>query len=347
MELTKQDIMKIKKVLIAGGAGYIGTHCLVELIKSGYKVVCADNFANSNAEALRRVEHITGSAVQTFNIDFCDRDQVASLFRQKFDAAIHFAGHKAVGESIEHPLMYYKNNLLSLINLCEALQENDCKNVVFSSSAAVYSTANEPPYDETAPTAPSNPYGRTKIIIEDILKDLHASDPDWNISILRYFNPVGAHPSGLIGEDPTGTPNNLMPYIAQVAVGRLKELRVFGNDYETPDGTCIRDFIHVVDLAQGHLAALRKLEEEPGCMVHNIGTGKGHSVLELVDAFERVNNVKVPYSFAPRRPGDMPINYAATEKAKRELKWKAQLGLEEMVRDTWNWQTKNPNGFVK
>ncbi len=338
--------MKIKKVLVTGGAGYIGTHCCIELLAGGFEVVCADNFANSSPVAIRRVEQITGMQVPVVEMDFCNKAQVNALFRQhSFDAAIHFAGHKAVGESIERPLKYYGNNLLSLVNLCEALHENQCKNVVFSSSAAVYSTENEPPYSEDSLTDPCNPYGRTKAFIEAILRDLHISAPDWNISILRYFNPVGAHPSGLIGEDPNGVPNNLMPYIAQVAIGRLRELRIFGNDYDTPDGTCIRDFIHVVDLAQGHLAALRKLEEDPGCMTHNIGTGKGHSVLELIKAFERVNGVKVPYAIAPRRAGDMPVSYAATDRAKRELDWEASLGLDEMVRDTWNWQSKNPNGY--
>jgi len=339
-------VMKIRKVLVSGGAGYIGTHCCIELLKNGYEVVCADNFANSSAVVLQRLKRIAGMDIPVAEMDFCDKAQVYTLFEQhRFDAAIHFAGHKAVGESIEQPLMYYENNLLSLVNLCEALHDNDCKNVVFSSSATVYSIDNEPPYDEESLTGPSNPYGRTKHFIEAILRDLHLSDPDWNISILRYFNPVGAHPSGLIGENPIGTPNNLMPYIAQVAIGRLKELQVFGDDYDTPDGTCVRDFIHVVDLAQGHLAAIRKLEDNPGCMTHNLGTGNGHSVLELVGAFERVNGVKVPYSIAPRRAGDMAVNYAATDKAEIELGWKAALGLDEMVRDTWNWQSKNPNGY--
>lgn len=338
--------MKIRKVLVSGGAGYIGTHCCIELLEDGYEVVCADNFANSSSVALDRVEQISGVKVSAVNMDFCDKDQVRTLFAQhEFDAAIHFAGHKAVGESIEQPLMYYGNNLLSLINLCEVLRDNNCKNLVFSSSAAVYSTDNKPPYDEESLTSPCNPYGRTKLFIETILRDLHISDPAWNISILRYFNPVGAHPSGLIGEDPNGTPNNLMPYIAQVAIGRLKKLSIFGDDYDTPDGTCIRDFIHVVDLAQGHLAALKKIEDSPGCMTHNIGSGKGHSVLELVKAFERVNKVDVPYTIAPRRAGDMPVNYAATAKAENELNWKTKLGLDEMVRDTWNWQSKNPNGY--
>ncbi|MEF2230106.1 MAG: UDP-glucose 4-epimerase GalE [Pseudodesulfovibrio sp.] len=337
--------MNIRKVLVTGGAGYIGTHCCVELLANGFEVVCADNFANSSPEALRRVETITGHSLTSVNVDFCDPAQVDALLDQSFDAAIHFAGHKAVGESIEQPLLYYGNNLLSLINLCEALKRHDCKNVVFSSSAAVYSTKKRPPYTEEDPLEPTNPYGRTKVMIETILRDLHASDPAWNISILRYFNPVGAHPSGLIGEDPCGTPNNLMPYIAQVAVGRLPRLRIFGDDYDTPDGTCIRDFIHVVDLARGHLAALRKLQDEPGCMTHNIGTGRGHSVLELVRAFERVNGVPVPFEIAPRRAGDTPANFAATDKAERELGWQAGLDLDAMCRDAWNWQSRNPEGY--
>ena len=288
----------------------------------------------------------SGMKVTYRETDLCDKAEVRALFDEYvFDGAIHFAGHKAVGESIEQPLRYYGNNLLSLITLCEVLAENRCKNVVFSSSAAVYSSINKPPYDEEDSIDPCNPYGRTKVMIETILHDLHASDPDWNISILRYFNPVGAHPSGLIGEDPSGTPNNLMPYIAQVAIGRLAELKVFGDDYDTPDGSCVRDFIHVVDLAKGHLAALRKLEDRPGCMTHNIGTGHGISVLELIEAFKRGSGVSVPYSIAPRRAGDMPVNFAATDKALKELGWKAELGLDEMVRDTWNWQTKNPTGY--
>ncbi|WP_419786667.1 UDP-glucose 4-epimerase GalE [Pseudodesulfovibrio sp.] len=337
--------MNIRKVLVTGGAGYIGTHCCVELLKNGFEVVCADNFANSNIKALDRVREITGMPVRSRDVDMCDPTQVKTLFREDFDAAIHFAGHKAVGESIEHPLMYYRNNLLSLINLCEALKECNCKNMVFSSSAAVYSSKNAPPYNEGHSLEPTNPYGRTKVMIETMLRDLHASDPEWNIAILRYFNPVGAHPSGLIGENPTGAPNNLMPYIAQVAIGKRKQLSIFGKDYATPDGTCIRDFIHVVDLARGHLSALRKLEEAPGCMTHNIGTGQGHSVLEIVEAFERVNNVKVPYTFAPRRAGDTPVNFADTDKARRELGWEAKLDLDAMCRDTWNWQSKNPRGY--
>lgn len=339
--------MQIRKVLITGGAGYIGSHCCVELLQEGFEVVCADNFANSNPEAIKRVERIAGTKATSVDIDFCDKERVYSLFGQgSFDATIHFAGHKAVGESIEQPLMYYENNMLSLINVCEAMQESGCTNLVFSSSAAVYSTKNDPPYAEDAPIRPTNPYGRTKAFIEEILKDLSIANPNWNISILRYFNPVGAHPSGLIGENPSGTPNNLMPYIAQVAAGRLKTLSIYGNDYATPDGSCIRDFIHVVDLARGHLAALKSLEMEPGCTIHNIGTGNGHSVLELVQAFERTNNVQVPYTIAPRRVGDVPVNFAATDKARKELGWEAKLSIEDMCRDTWNWQTKNPQGFT-
>lgn len=337
--------MTIRKVLVTGGAGYIGTHSLVELLQAGYEVICADNFTNSSSQALKRVEIITEKPVETFDIDFCQKEQVQSLMRLQFDAVIHFAGHKAVGESVDNPLKYYHNNLLSLINLCEGLDMCGCKNLIFSSSAAVYDTATPPPYDEESPVAPSTPYGKTKAMAEDILKDLCASDSSWNISILRYFNPVGAHPSGLIGEDPNGIPNNLMPYIAQVAIGRLKELSIYGTDYDTPDGTCIRDFIHVVDLAQAHLAALRKLENALGFTIHNIGTGKGHSVMELVSAFEQVNKVKIPHILAPRRTGDMPINYAMTDKANKELEWTARLGLDHMVRDTWNWQVKNPNGY--
>lgn len=338
--------MKIRKVLVAGGAGYIGTHTCVELLAEGFDVVCADNFNNSSPTAMDRVEQITGVKIPTHKVDFCDLPQVEALFaKEEIDAAIHFAGHKAVGESVEKPLMYYENNLLSMINLCKVMGRTGRKNVVFSSSATVYGFSDQLPLNEETPTTAYNPYGRTKLYIEEILRDLHHAENDWNISILRYFNPVGAHASGLIGENPAGVPNNLMPYIAQVAVGRLEKLRVFGDDYDTPDGTGVRDFIHVVDLAKGHVAALRKLEDEPGYMVHNLGTGNGCSVLEMVKAFEEINGVSVPYEIVARRPGDVGTNYAATDKAEKELGWKAQFGLEEMVRDTWNWQSKNPNGY--
>jgi len=338
--------MKIKRVLVSGGAGYIGTHTCIELTAAGYEVVCADNFNNSSPVAMERVERITGTSIPVHRTDFCRLDEVETLFREEpIDAAIHFAGHKAVGESVEKPLMYYENNLLSLINLCKVMGAGKARNVVFSSSATVYGLSDKLPLTEKTPTSAYSPYGRTKLYIEEILKDLDAAEPGWNMSVLRYFNPVGAHPSGLIGEDPSDIPNNLMPYIAQVAVGRLEKLRIFGDDYDTPDGTGVRDFIHVVDLARGHVAALRKLEEEPGYMVHNLGTGKGCSVLELVRAFERVNNVPIPYEIAPRRPGDVAACYASTDKARRELGWEADLTVEDMVRDTWNWQSRNPKGY--
>lgn len=336
---------KIKKVLVAGGAGYIGTHCCVELIQNGYEVICADNFDNSSPEAIHRVEMITGTKIVAHDVDFCDQAQVQKLFINDFDAAIHFAGHKAVDDSICNPIKYYRNNVLSLLNLCEALQQTGRKKIVFSSSAVVYDEKAPIPYDESSPRASSNPYGRTKIIAEDILKDLHRSDPEWSVSTLRYFNPVGAHPSGLIGETPNGVPSNLMPYISQVAIGKLEKLSIYGDNYDTPDGTCIRDFIHIVDLARAHLAALKRLEKGPGHLVHNIGTGMGHSVKELVRTFERINNVKVPHKIVDRRPGDMPVSYAATGKAEKELNWRATHDLKAMVRDTWNWQQKNPRGY--
>ncbi|WP_338667624.1 UDP-glucose 4-epimerase GalE [Pseudodesulfovibrio methanolicus] len=340
--------MNIQKVLVSGGAGYIGTHTCIELIAAGYGVICADNFCNSSPVAMERVERITGTAIPVHRMDFCNLDEVEALFREEtIDAAIHFAGHKAVGESVQKPLKYYENNLLSLINLCKAMGAGKAKNIVFSSSATVYGLSDRLPLTEETPTSAYNPYGRTKLYIEEILKDLHAAEPDWNMSILRYFNPVGAHPSGLIGEDPADIPNNLMPYIAQVAVGRLKKLSIFGDDYDTPDGTGVRDFIHVVDLARGHVAALRKLEEEPGYMVHNLGTGKGCSVLELVHAFERVNGVPIPYEIVGRRAGDVAANYAATDKARRELGWEATHTIEDMVRDTWHWQSENPKGYAE
>lgn len=339
--------MNIQKVLVSGGAGYIGTHTCIELVAAGYDVICADNFCNSSPVAMERVERITGTAIPVHRMDFCNLDEVEALFREEtIDAAIHFAGHKAVGESVQKPLKYYENNLLSLINLCKAMGRGKAKNIVFSSSATVYGLSDKLPLTEETPTSAYNPYGRTKLYIEEILKDLHAAEPDWNMSILRYFNPVGAHPSGLIGEDPADIPNNLMPYIAQVAVGRLKKLSIFGDDYDTPDGTGVRDFIHVVDLARGHVAALRKLAEEPGYMVHNLGTGKGCSVLELVHAFERVNGVPIPYEIVGRRAGDVAANYAATDKARRELGWEATHTIEDMVRDTWHWQSENPKGYA-
>jgi len=344
--------MQIRRVLVTGGAGYIGSHTCVELLAQGYDVVCADNFANSSPEVLGRVEAVAGRPLDFHTVDFCRREEVLELFaRERIDAAIHFAGLKAVGESVAEPLRYYENNLLSLINLVHGMQGAGGgqaaagKNIVFSSSATVYGPGNAPPFAEDAALAATSPYGRTKLLAEQILQDLQASDPAWNVSLLRYFNPVGAHPSGLIGEEPRGVPNNLMPYLVQAAAGRLPKLRVFGSDYPTPDGTGVRDFIHVVDLTRGHIAALRRLEQEPGLMVHNLGTGRGVSVLELVRAFERVNGVAVPFEIAGRRPGDVAACWAATDKARKELGWAATLGIEDMVRDAWNWQVKNPSGY--
>lgn len=339
--------MKIQRVLVPGGAGYIGSHTCVALIEAGYEVICADNFCNSSPKALDRIEEITGIRPALHNVDFCDIDQVDELFaKESIDAAIHFAGHKAVGESVEKPLMYYENNLLSLINLCKAMEKGPGKNIVFSSSATVYGDPDQLPLTEDSSTSAHSPYGRTKLYIEEILRDVHSAMSDWNISILRYFNPVGAHKSGLIGEDPVGIPNNLMPFISQVAVGRLKELKIFGNDYPTPDGTCRRDYIHVVDLAKGHVSALKWLEKENGFTIHNLGTGTPYSVLEMVNTFAQVNSVEIPYSFAPRRDGDVPQFWASTDKARQELGWVAELGLEDMVRDSWNWQSKNPKGYA-
>lgn len=338
--------MKIRKVLVAGGAGYIGSHTCIELVKEGFEVICADNFVNSSKVAMDRVEQISGVSIPTYEVDFCDMTQVEDLFaREQIDAAIHFAGHKAVGESVHEPLKYYENNILSIVNLCKAMRNTTSRNIVFSSSATVYGFSDKLPLDEDTPVSAYNPYGRTKLYIEEILRDVHDSESGWNVSILRYFNPVGAHSSGLIGENPAGIPNNLMPYVSQVAVGRLEKLQIFGDDYDTPDGTGVRDFIHVVDLARGHVAALRKLEEDPGYIVHNLGTGKGVSVLDLVKTFEEVNGVKVPYEIVARRPGDVAANYASTDKAHKELGWTAEYGIREMVRDTWNWQSKNPDGY--
>lgn len=338
--------MKIKKVLVAGGAGYIGSHTCVELMQDGYEAVCADNFSNSSKVVLERMEQIVGRPVTSHCVDFRNYDEVKALVdREQCDAAVHFVGLKAVDESVEKPLEYYENNLLSLINLCKAMRGAEQKNIVFSSSATVYGLSDKMPLDEEAPVNTYTPYGRTKTMIEDILRDIQVSDDTWNISILRYFNPVGAHPSGLIGEDPSGIPNNLMPYIAQVAVGKLEKLNIYGGDYDTPDGTGVRDFIHVVDLARGHVAALKKLEERPGYMVHNLGTGRGCSVLELVRTFAEVNGVEVPYEVVGRRQGDVGVNYASTAKAEKELAWRAEHSIEDMVRDSWNWQVKNPDGY--
>ncbi|MCW5203910.1 UDP-glucose 4-epimerase GalE, partial [Desulfobulbus sp. US4] len=329
-------------IIVTGGAGYIGTHTCLELLNSGHEVTVIDNFCNSGREGLRRVEKLTGKTLNFFQVDLLDADALDTVFRQNADATavIHFAGLKAVGESVDKPLLYYHNNLTGTIHLCQSMQRHEIKNMVFSSSATVYGDPAFVPITEDFPLlACTNPYGRTKAMIEDILRDLHVADGEWNISLLRYFNPVGAHESGEIGEDPNGIPNNLMPYISQVAVGKLDQLSVFGDDYSTPDGTGVRDYIHVVDLAKGHLCALEKLAEKPGVVTYNLGTGQGYSVLEMIKALEKASGRKVPYIITPRRHGDIAQCYADPSLAARELGWKAELGLDAMCVDTWNWQS--------
>ncbi|MBL7005025.1 MAG: UDP-glucose 4-epimerase GalE [Gammaproteobacteria bacterium] len=337
---------KIKKVLVTGGAGYIGSHTCIELLNEGYEVVVFDNLCNSKKESLSRVEQLTGKSVEFIKADLRDLDQtIAILGEVKADAVIHFAGLKAVGESVSIPIEYYQNNITGTLNLCEAMKKHEYKNIVFSSSATVYGNPASLPIKEGFPTSATNPYGRSKLIVEDILQDVFKSDPSWNISLLRYFNPVGAHISGQIGEDPNDIPNNLMPYISQVAIGKLKELSVFGNDYDTPDGTGVRDYIHVVDLAKGHIAALKKLEQSPGVMIHNLGTGTGYSVLEMKDALAKSSNKEIAYKIVARREGDIASCYADPSLAKDELNWVAEKTLQEMCDDTWRWQSMNSNGF--
>lgn len=333
-------------VFVTGGAGYIGSHTVLELLESGHEVIVIDNLSNSSFEAIKRVEKITGKGVTFYEEDLLNKEAVRKIFESHLiDAVIHFAGYKAVGESVEKPLMYYNNNITSTLILCEVMREYGVKKLVFSSSATVYGDPEEVPITEDFPLSATNPYGRTKLFIEYILKDLHIADPSWNISLLRYFNPVGAHVSGLIGEDPNDIPNNLMPYISQVAVGKLKKLSVFGGDYPTPDGTGVRDYIHVVDLAIGHLKALEKLETNPGLIIHNLGTGKGTSVLDMIKAFENASGKEVPYVITERRPGDIAECYADPSKAEKELDWKAERDIEQMCEDTWRWQSNNPNGY--
>ena len=335
----------MKKVLLTGGAGYIGSHTCIQLLEIGYEVVVYDNFSNSSQEALNRVSHITKRDVTFIKGDI--RDEVAlSTALKGCDSVIHFAGLKAVGESVEKPLEYYDNNVHGTLCLLRAMEEQNVKSLVFSSSATVYGDPEYLPLDEDHPLRTTNPYGATKLMIEDILRDLYKSDNSWSIAILRYFNPVGAHKSGLIGEDPSGIPNNLMPFIAQVAVGKREFLNVFGGDWDTPDGTGVRDYIHVVDLASAHLKALEYLNQ-PCCEAINIGTGIGYSVLDMVKAFEKVSNKKVPYKIVQRRDGDIASCYAKPTKAKELLAWEAQHTLEDMCKDSWNWQSKNPNGYQK
>ena len=333
-------------VLITGGTGYIGSHTVVEFLNNDYDVVIMDNLSNSKKEALNRIEKITGKKPKFYEVDLLDKEGMKKIFQEnKIDSVIHFAGLKAVGESVEKPLLYYKNNITGTVNLLEVMEEYDVKKIVFSSSATVYGYSTDVPFNENTPLSATNPYGRTKLMIEEILRDIYTSDNKWGIALLRYFNPIGAHESGLIGEDPNGKPNNLMPYITQVAIGKRDKLSVFGDDYDTPDGTGVRDYIHVVDLAKGHLKALEKIMKENLAEAYNLGTGKGYSVLDLVKTFQKVNEVDIPYEITDRRPGDIATCYADPEKAKRELNWKAEKGIEEMCRDSWNWQKNNPNGL--
>ena len=335
-------------ILVSGGAGYIGSHTCVELLQAGYEIVVVDNLSNSCEESLRRVEKITGKKIPFIQADLCDETAANAVFDQfpGIDAVIHFAGLKAVGESVRKPLEYYSNNLISTLVLLKVMRERNVKNFVFSSSATVYGDPASVPIREDFPTGgTTNPYGTTKLFQERILKDYCAADPTMNVALLRYFNPIGAHESGLIGEDPNGIPNNLVPYIAQVAVGKLKELHVFGNDYPTPDGTGVRDYIHVVDLARGHVAALKKLEQNCGLIVVNLGTGKGYSVLDILHAYEKACGKTLPYVIDPRREGDIAACYADPQKAKDVLGWEAKYGIEEMCASSWKWQSQNPNGY--
>ncbi len=333
-------------ILVTGGAGYIGSHTCVKLLEAGYDVVVLDNLSNSSPKAIGRVEAITGKKIKFYECDILDRDGMRTIFQENsIDAVIHFAGLKAVGESVAVPLKYYENNISGTVYLLEVMQEFGVKKIVFSSSATVYGMTDKMPLTEDLPTSANSPYGQTKLMIEQILQDLAVSDQDWSISLLRYFNPVGAHESGTIGENPKGIPNNLMPYITQVALGKLAELSIFGNDYPTKDGTGVRDYIHVVDLAEGHIKALDKVNTTKGVMIHNLGTGVGYSVLDLVKAFEEANALTIPYKIAPRRPGDVTICYADPTKAKNELGWEAKKTVVDMCRDAWNWQKNNPNGY--
>ena len=335
------------RVLVTGGAGYIGSHTVVQLLEAGYAVTVVDNLDNSSVEAVRRVEELTGGNVDFHQIDLLDKSALAAVFAQAgpFSSCIHFAGLKAVGESVQIPLRYYHNNITGTLHLVECMAHHNCKNIVFSSSATVYGDPETVPITEDSPTGATNPYGRTKLMIEEMLADLCTSDPEWTCVLLRYFNPVGAHKSGRIGEDPNGLPNNLMPFVAQVAVGRLPELQVFGNDYPTVDGTGVRDYIHVVDLAAGHLAALQALSSLTGRQVFNLGTGRGNSVLEMVAAFEQASGRAVPYRIVDRRPGDIATCYAETTLAETTLSWKAERNIAQMCEDTWRWQSANPDGY--
>ena len=334
------------KILVTGGAGYIGSHTVVLLVEAGYEVVIFDNFCNSSRESIRRVEKIVGKTLTVVEGDIRSKDDLEKVFSShKIDAVIHFAGLKAVGESVEQPMRYYDNNIGGTITLCEVMAKHNCKSIIFSSSATVYGDPHTTPILENFPTSATNPYGRSKLFVEEILRDFYVSDNEWKVVLLRYFNPVGAHASGTIGEDPNGIPNNLMPFIAQTAVGKRDYLSVFGDDYDTSDGTGVRDYIHVVDLAQGHLNALDRLTEFSEPMTINLGTGKGYSVLEMVKAFEKASGKKVPFKIVERRAGDIATCFADPSYAKELLDWKAKRGIEEMCEDSWRWQSQNPNGY--
>ena len=334
-------------ILVTGGAGYIGSHTCLELLKAGYEVVVVDNLCNSSEEAVKRVEKISGKPVKFYQADILDREALEKIFESEtIDSVIHFAGLKAVGESVAKPLEYYYNNITGTLVLCDVMRKHGVKNIVFSSSATVYGDPAFVPITEECPKGTiTNPYGQTKSMLEQILTDFHVADPEWNVVLLRYFNPIGAHESGMIGEDPKGIPNNLVPYIAQVAVGKLPCLGVFGNDYPTHDGTGVRDYIHVVDLAVGHVKALKKIEEKAGVCIYNLGTGKGNSVLDVVKAYEKACGKEIKYEIKPRRPGDIATCYADATKAKEELGWVAERGIEEMCADSWRWQSMNPDGY--
>lgn len=335
-------------ILVTGGAGYIGSHTCLELLKAGFRVTVVDNLSNSKQESLKRVEELTGKKISFFHVDLLDKKNLTGIFQKSsepFLAVIHFAGLKAVGESVAKPLWYYRNNLEGTLTLCEVMEEANCRNLVFSSSATVYGDPATVPITEDFPLSCTNPYGRSKLMVEEILRDIHVAYPQWNVVLLRYFNPVGAHESGRIGEDPNGIPNNLMPYISQVAVGKLERLSVFGNDYPTPDGTGVRDYIHVVDLAIGHVKAIAKLADKPGVVTYNLGTGQGYSVLQMVEAFARNSGRPVPYQIVGRRSGDVAACYADPSLAATELDWKAVRGIDEMCADSWRWQKNNPTGY--
>lgn len=335
------------RILVTGGAGYIGSHTCLELLNQGHEVVVVDNLCNASEESLNRVKELTGKDLTFYKADLLDADAMNEVFdKEKVDAVIHFAGLKAVGESVAKPLEYYHNNVTGTLILCDAMRKHGVKKIIFSSSATVYGDPAFIPITEDCPKGKiTNPYGQTKSMLEQVLTDLHVADPEWNVILLRYFNPVGAHESGRIGEDPTGIPNNLTPYITQVAVGKLKEVNVFGNDYDTPDGTGVRDYIHVMDLASGHVKALKKFADKPDVYIYNLGTGRGYSVLEMIQAFSKAVGHDIPYVIRPRRAGDIATCYADATKAEKELGWVAERGIDEMCQDAWRWQSNNPNGY--